>query len=292
MRAPTALALAAVLGLSLAACGSGDDTKEPGAGGPGNAGSGKPLALAELAGIIEKQLAAKKSFKAVVSAQGKEQGTLTVSTLAGTREVEVSSPKNEDGGPLHLIGLKDGIYSKDGEQPGKPWVKHVPTDVTGRLYLGAIGIIEGIVRTGEQRALIVAGGTITATKPEKVGAVDTIHYTVQVDVPKALRSIDRKAFVSEHWAIVSDVANGESEPKPETITDAQVENLATKFGAAMKGKPATYEYWVDAQRVPHRYAFSFPARVDTNGDMLYSDWGTAKITPPPADQVAPAPPIG
>lgn len=293
MRAPTLLALVTALGLSLAACGSGDDGKDPGAGGGGgDGGAPKKLTVTDLAGVVQRTFNEKKSVRASLAAEGELQGTFTLSTLNGAREMELVS--RDADGPTHVLRLKDGIYSKDGEQPGKPWVKYPPNHFGAKLFGATLTVAEGILRSAEQRALIAAGGTITATKPEKVGAADTVRYTIKVDVPKALQGIDRKAFVTEHWSIVSDIATGKTQAKPDVVTDAQAENLARRFGAAMKGQPATYEYWVDAQGVPHKYSVTFPARKDTHAVITYSDWGTAKITPPPAGQIGapPANPFG
>jgi hypothetical protein len=249
------------------------------------------LSLQELAGVIDTNLTAKKSVKATVDQDG-SAATITLSVQNGAQELEIQLPEDEDGAAMHLLNLKDGIYSKE-DTAGKPWVKFPPNSKNpqGKIYATVIALLGDIVQSAQQKELLVAGGTLAGTAAEKVGTADTTHYTVRVDVPKALKKIDRKAFVADQWAVVRDVIDpkGKPEARPSTVTDAQADEMARKFGDAMKGQPATFEFWVDAQGVPHKYALPLPARSDTKGSMTFAEWGTAKITPPPADQVAVAP---
>lgn len=293
MRLAGPVVLTAALTLSLAACGSEDKTSD---GGPAAGATSAPrtgtLSLQQIAGAIDASLAAKKSVKAAVDQDG-SAATVTLSLQNGAQESEIQLQADEDGDAMHLLNLGDGIYSEENTY-GKPWVKFPPNSKNpqGGLYAAMVPLLDGIVRTGQQKELMIAGGTVAGTAAEKVGTVDTTHYTVRVDVPKALEKIDRKAFVTAQWAVVNDiVAPKEKAPaaRPATVTDAQADELARRFGDAMKGRPATFEFWIDAQGVPHKYAFSLPARSDTKASMTFTEWGTAKITRPPADQVAVAP---
>lgn len=302
MRHLASLTLAAVLTVSMAGCGGSDDpgpaktnAKTEAKTGANTEAQGKAMDLPELAGLLDKQLGDKKTVKMTVSAQGAVQGTVTLSTLSGGRDLEITTPKDGDGEGGHYLRLQDGIYSQEAGAPqGKPWLKFPAgtKNVQGQMYGALIGTMGAIADAAQQKDLLAAGGTLAGTAPEKVNGIDTTHYTVKVDVVKGLEKIDKKAYVSKNWALVQDITTRDrrkgAEP-PANLTDEQANALAGQFAGAMNGQPATFEFWVDAKKVPQKYAFSLPARTDTNASIVFADWGTAKITPPPADQVAVAP---
>lgn len=302
MRRLARLTLATALTVSTAACGSDDHpetkdtpTKAGTSATPGTPGKpGKALALADLAGLLDRQLDAKKTVKMTVSTEGAVQGTVTLSTLGGARELEITVPKDASGDAAHYLSLKDGIYSKEPGAPDKPWLKFPKgtKNVQGRLYAALIGAMGAIMEAAQPKELLTAGGTLTGTTPEKTDGVDTLHYKATVDVAKGLNKIDKKAYVARNWALIQDITARDRKKGaelPATLTDAQANTLAARFAAAMKGRPATFEFWIDAQNVPRKYAFSLPARKDANAILTFAEWGTAKITPPPPDQVAIAP---
>ncbi|MBA9004095.1 hypothetical protein [Thermomonospora cellulosilytica] len=295
MRFARSVALSAAAMLVFTGCGSEGDPQagdNPGSG-SGNGSSAAPartgpLSLPQLAESVDVQLAAKKSVKVTVSQDG-APATVTVSTRNGAPELALQIPPDENGGAVHVLRLRDGLYVME-ETGGKPWVKF-PTgsrNPQGQISAAMLGLAEAMIRTSQQKELLTAGGVIAGQVPEKVGSVDTTHYTVRVDVAKAVEKIDRKAFVTRHWALVQDIATGNrlaGAQQPATVTDAQADDLARRFARAMGGKPARYEFWVDAQGVPHKYTVTFPARKDTKATLTFAEWGTAQITPPPAGQV-------
>ncbi|SHG45821.1 hypothetical protein [Streptoalloteichus hindustanus] len=143
--------------------------------------------------------------------------------------------------------------------PDRPWVRvdpdsRDPFQRYATLYTAAL---RSAVDPERLLALAVAGGRITRTDVERDDGVETVHYTLQVDLPGG-------------------TPHPGQAPEFRALADAGVRSMS-------------FELWVDGRDLPVRAktAQHVPALGAVTSDVRYRDWGQAvRIEPPPRDEIS------
>jgi hypothetical protein len=299
----SALTIAGLVAVSLTACG-GSDSANSGSGTPSakapTSTAPKTLALAEVAGLLHDQLSTKKSVKMNIVSSDGTQGSVAVSTVNGTPDLDINV--TSEGETVRLVKTKDAVFmeEKDPKEqvaPGKTWTRFAADSKNplAKLMLVMVGAMSSIADTEQQKTLMVSGGTLAAPVPEQVGGVAAQRYTVRIDMAKALETIDLRKYLATNVALFQEMTKGLGVKKDPTVdklanlSDADLAKLKANMLKAVAGRPLTYEIWTDAQNVPVKFSTEAPTKTRDKTTVTLSDWGTTTVTTPPADQVADMP---
>ncbi|MGK5550814.1 hypothetical protein ACSNOI_04305 [Actinomadura kijaniata] len=304
MRVLTSLPAACVLAASLTACSSGSAPGSGGARPPASPAPLRTLSVAEVGDSVSRAFTTHKSVRVTGTSTDKgdpSQITAVISTANGTPEYDMTISGTEDGKPqrTQMLILRDGVYFRTDEpiEPGKPWAKAEANtrNPLARIFLVMGSALKSSMDPQQQRTLTDAGGTLAGARPEKVGGVDTVHYTINVDMEQALRRVDLRKIMKDTAGAAAQLPglDARTAAKAESLanlSDAQLEKLRANMIKAGRSVTMTTELWLDAEGRPVKQATSTTGgKADRKVEMTYSDWGGASLTVPPADQVAPLP---
>jgi hypothetical protein len=247
----------AVLALLVAGCGSGTKTAP------------------EVAGYVETYLRVHPDVKRVA-----KKGTRSATVVTKGQDQDVSADLGE-GLRGRLIRTGGAAYMQmSGEEvaPGKIWDKiteeHEPYNLLG------IGVMKSqamtLVNSHRVHALLAARGRVSG--PAFDGGLD--HYTVIIDMQKALDELDLDAFleVYDPLPLMQDTENeyGMVRAGDKAAQTRLRDQLLREFGAQ-----ATYELWLDGQGRPVRQRLT----AKTPTEITFSNWGDTTVAAPPADQI-------
>lgn len=296
-----AVAPAVLMLATLTACGGGEK--------PVPAASATPsasAALTEVAAVVrvlDTQLTKHKSLKMAVSVTGGEAAVKSDVLIhlegTATRVDMTSEDPLSPGQKTHVIQTEEATYvAATGEYAdwakGKPWLKF-GEEQKGMVGLiapgGADSAVEDLARARDVN--LYATGKLTSA-PDPLGT----HYTVTYDLGQALKQIGSKAYVAANFdqslAAVKAKLGKEGLQKVMKGVPDLGEQYQTRLGTALEqvaqGVTCSYDVWVGADGLPAKLVMNVPlegAAVKT--EMVFSDWGTAKVTVPADDQAAEMP---
>ncbi|MFC7381735.1 PIN domain-containing protein [Sphaerisporangium rhizosphaerae] len=249
--------LIAVLAVLVAGCGTG------------------PKTAPEIAGYVETYLQAHHDVRRVAT-----KGVQSATVVIRGQDQDVSADLGE-GFRGRLIQTGGTGYTQMlGEEvaPGKPWDKitkeHEPYNLLGIDLLTNQAIT--LVNSHRVHALLAATGR--ASGPASDGGLD--HYTVTIDMRKALNEMDLDAFLEVYDPLPWEQDTADEYAKVRAGDKAAQkrlrDQLLKEFGAR-----ATYELWLDDQGRPVRQRLN----AKTPMEITFSDWDATTVIAPPADQV-------
>ncbi len=146
----------------------------------------------------------------------------------------------------------------------------------GTLAMMATNLIDGhrahalLIRTGRLTALRIEGGT----RPHM------IHYTVHIDVRRAVERLNLPAYIAYTNPTPLDQRTEEEYGKVRAGDPAAQARLRARIADDL-GPSVDYDLWVDLDGRPVRYVLSAKTRTE----MTFSGWGTCGVTAPPSERV-------
>ncbi|WP_182898371.1 hypothetical protein [Microbispora sp. H10830] len=146
----------------------------------------------------------------------------------------------------------------------------------GTLAMMATNLIDG----HRAHALLIDTGRLTAASIEGGISPHTIHYTVHIDVRRAVERLNLPAYIAYTNPMPLDQRTEEEYAKVRAGDPAAQARLRTRIAGDL-GPSADYELWVDLSGRPVRYVLSAKTRTE----MIFSDWGTCMVNAPPSKQV-------
>ncbi|MET8156735.1 hypothetical protein ABZT47_10215 [Sphaerisporangium sp. NPDC005289] len=249
--------LIAVLAVLVAGCGSG------------------PKTALEIAGYVETYLQAHPDVKRVAK-KGIQSATVVIK--GQDQDISADFGKGFRGRLIQTGGT--GYTQMLGEEvaPGKAWDKitkeHEPYNLLGIGLLTKQAMT--LVNSHRVHALLAATGR--ASGPASEGGLD--HYTVTIDMRKALDELDLDAFLK----VYDPLPFGQDTEDEYTLVRAGDKAAQTRLREKLLkefGARTTYELWLDGQGRPVRQRLN----AKTPMEITFSDWGATTVTAPPADQV-------
>lgn len=147
-----------------------------------------------------------------------------------------------------------------------------------------------------QEMVTSAGGKLTATRKEKILGMDTTRYTITIDMEEVAKKFDLRKFLASAPGEIKQIPGLSRKERDELtrgldLSDAQLAKGRKNLLKVAKDFTTTRDLWVNAQGLPVQETVDseFQGRQLENLTVVYSDWGKAAITVPPASQVAPFP---
>ncbi|MEV7808935.1 hypothetical protein AB0O28_38890 [Microbispora sp. NPDC088329] len=246
--------------------------------------------VAAIATLVGDYLATHPTVKRVLRSGGTSVTLSSCGTGTGS-SADLSANLSSDFGEGfsgRLIRTRDGTYFQmpigSEVAPGKPFDKingyYEPYHLLGirMLAMMATNLIDGyrahalLIKSGRVTAAAIEGDTV-----ERATGHSTIHYTVRIDVLRAVERLDLTAYI----------AYTDPMPLARRIEEEYAEVRAGDRAAQARlrariaddlGPSAGYELWVDPSGRPVRYVLSARKRTE----MTFSDWGTCMVETPPS----------
>ncbi|MEU6425032.1 hypothetical protein ABZ860_03980 [Microbispora sp. NPDC046973] len=186
----------------------------------------------------------------------------------------------------HLIRTRDATYFQmpigSEVAPGKSFDKvthyHEPYNLLG---VGTLAVMATNLINGHRaHALLIKTGRLTAAGVEGGTGHPTIHYTVHIDVRRAVERLNLPAYVAYTNPAPLDRRTEEEYAKVRAGDPAAQTRLRARIAGDL-GPSADYQLWVDLSGRPIRYVLS----AKTRSEMTFSDWGTCAVIAPPSERV-------
>ncbi|HET9139574.1 hypothetical protein [Actinophytocola sp.] len=185
---------AAIAALVLSGCQSGG---ESGSGNSGNgAGSSAEIgSLSMLADVVSKKSTEKQSAHMQMSIEGGEEAINAQGDIQFGNDVAMEMTMAVPEMAEVTMRLVDNVfYIKTGEElePGKPWLKIDAngSDPMSKVFASLVDQMKSQGDPSQTLKQLQDAGEITSKKSEQLDGQDTTHYTVTVDVQKALAKAD------------------------------------------------------------------------------------------------------
>lgn len=299
------------ISLSLTACGTeGKDQKSAANASP------SPMRTLDLAGLSQlpsQQIKAQKNVRVrLTGKQGKDSIDISMIMSQSNGSLDYDMTMSEPGAAasdkIHIVKLGKETYietppGEDPLEPGKPWAK-VPANSKNPLgaTFNLMGAMFSKMADPDQSMMKMAGDAqaaakVTSVKEETLDGARTLHYAVSIDFEQMIRTMDlRKLFSTALGAFAGlegtpGLGNkpGQAAKKLENLSDAQLAKIKAGMLKKAKGVVMNQDLWVNTQNLPVKQIMTMPSgagKATVPLTTVYSDWGKATITAPPANQVA------
>ncbi len=222
---------------------------------------------------VAEQTAAKRSVHFVLAVQAGEQSfTGNGDGTFGAKPAFQLSMSIPQAGQLGMRLVDDVLYLKlpQGITPGKPWVKIDPNgdDPISKVLGPSLRQLKQNSDPSQTLKQFEGAGVITAKAPEQLNGLSTTHYSITVDIRKAIRG----------------------------LTDPELKDMVEK---ALPSGVDTFplQLWLGQDNLPVRMIMVVPfenpstqAPGQVRISIDYSNWGKpVEIAAPPADEVGELP---
>ncbi|MBE3012163.1 hypothetical protein IL992_23625 [Microbispora sp. NEAU-D428] len=256
--------------------------------GPLTAGSTATLpprrSVTAIAMLVGDYLATHPTVKRVL--RSSEVSVTLISCGAGTGSPTDLSADLGDGFSGRLIRTRDATYFQmpigSEVAPGKSFDKvtdyYEPYNLLGIGTLAMMGT--NLINSHRAHALLIKTGRLTAATIESGTGHHTIHYTVHIDVRRAVERLNLPAYIGYTNPMPLDRRTEEEYAKVRAGDPAAQARLRARIAGDL-GPSADYELWVDLSGRPVRYVLSAKTRTE----MSFSDWETCVVKAPPSERV-------